>query len=331
MNHRGTLEQLNKARRLAETGKLAEVVQYLSAQAEKQVLGSQTLALIYGTAHARLGRHAEGERWVDIALDLSRERGDRTIEVRALNVRGAIALEGGRIDDAANSFVSALAEAGQEGDHATIGRCSTNLGIIANMRGQYDRAVGYYTMALTAFQQASLPWGIAATHHNLGITYRDKREFERGLELADRAMEEAAAVGDLALEAQTLAGHAEIRALSGDAKVGRREIERALAIHSELGDEPGQAEDLRILAATQAAMGETADAETTLRDVIERAGAHGRPLLEASACRDLSFVLRGSGRRGEARGMANTARSLFDQLGCVAEIKRLDQLLALLN
>src|SRR3970040_1669855 len=62
--------------------------------------GSPTLALLYGTAQARLGQLAEGDRWVTVALQRARERGDRAIEVRALNVRGAIALESGRLDDA---------------------------------------------------------------------------------------------------------------------------------------------------------------------------------------------------------------------------------------
>lgn len=319
------------ARRLMETGRFAETIEQLGAWGEGRLAGSPTLALIFGTAQARLGRHAEGARWVDTALNLSRERGDRAVEVRALNVRGAIALEGGRIDDAANHFMHALAEAHQESDHSTIGRCCTNLGIIANMRGHYDRAIGSYSLALTAFQQASLPWGVVVTHHNLGITYRDKRELEQALEMASRAMAEAADVGDVALAAQTLAGHAEIRVLAGDGEIGRREIERALETHVGLGDVVGQTEDRRILALAMAALGETEEAEATLRDVIAQANEHKRPLLVATARRDLVVVLFRSGRSGEANDLARTTRAQFSELGCVAEMLKLDGLLHLGN
>lgn len=330
MTPRETLEQLGTARRLAEAGKHRELVRYLGDGDEQQLRESQTLALLYGTSLARLGRHDLGALWVEAALELARERGDRAVEIRALNVRGAIELESGRIEQAARHFKDALAEADREGDNGVVGRCSTNLGIINNMRGQHERAIASYTMALTAFQKASLPWGIVVAYHNLGITYRDTEEFGKGLEMADRAMHEAARVGNVALEAQTLAGHAEIRVLSGDAQVGRREIERALDAHARLGDAVGEAEDRRILAAALVAMGDAALAETTLRTVVEWGTEHGRPLLVATARRDLAHVLFNSGELEVAREAACTARSEFHQLGCAAEIRKIDKLLALI-
>ncbi len=331
MTPRETRDQLGIARRLAETGKHRELVQYLDDGDEQQLRESQTLALLYGTSLARLGHLDQGAAWVEVALELARERGDRAVEIRALNVRGAIELDSGRIERAASHFKEALAEADREGDNGTVGRCSTNLGIINNMRGQRDQAVASYTMALTAFQKASLPWGMVVAYHNLGITYRDKEEFGKALEMADRAMQEATHVGNVALEAQTLAGHAEIRVLSGDPQVGRREIERALGTHAQLGDVVGEAEDERILAGALVALGDAALAETTLRTVVERGTEHGRPLLVATARRDLAHILFNSGRSEAAREAAYTARSEFHQLGCVAETDAIDNLLALIG
>src|SRR2546430_11869182 len=56
---------------------------------------------------------------------------DRALEVRALNVCGAIALERGGLTDATFFFTRAQEEATQDNDMATVGRCANNLGIIA--------------------------------------------------------------------------------------------------------------------------------------------------------------------------------------------------------
>jgi tetratricopeptide (TPR) repeat protein len=319
MEPRESLSILREARKLAETGRHTDVVAYLSAQPSETLHRSPTLAL--------QGARADGERWVAIALDLAREQGDRTIEAWASNASGVIALEAGRIADAADHFMRGLVSAKREDDHATVGRCSNNLGIISNLRGNYGRAAGSYTMALAAFQQAQMHRGIAETLNNLAISYRDQGDLVNALKTADRAVEEAEKVGDPALAAHTRGGRAEIRLLSGDAQFAHKEIERALETRRKLGDVVQEAEDLRVLAGTLAAMEQTAEAERMLCDVIERAEEHGRPLLAAQAERDLAWLLHRLGRPSESTEVARKARVRFNELRADAEAEKLDELL----
>src|SRR5882762_5047126 len=65
---------VDKARQLAEAGQHAEVVAYLGARKGTELADSPSLALLYGTAQARLGRHDEGLRWVELAQDQARKR-----------------------------------------------------------------------------------------------------------------------------------------------------------------------------------------------------------------------------------------------------------------
>src|SRR2546428_706497 len=58
---------VDKARQLAAAGHHAEVIEYLGAQERSELADSPTLALLYGTAQARLGRNDEGLRWLDRA------------------------------------------------------------------------------------------------------------------------------------------------------------------------------------------------------------------------------------------------------------------------
>ena len=325
-----SLTDLKIVEQMAAGGRHAEVVAFVDGRrsAVEALEESPTLALHYGMALARLGRLAESDQWVALALRRSRERGDRAIELRALNVQGAIALEGGRLDDASEHFRQALDEAAKLGDHATMGRCANNLGIIASVRGDHAAAVGSYTMAQAAFQRAGYRRGIVDTHHNLAIAHREQGQLDLALAEAGRAVEVAHDVGDPGLVAQSLAGRAEIRATMGDAAMARREAETALATHRELGDVVGESQDLRVLAVARASDGETTEPVQLLRQVIERARSHARPLLAATAERDLARVLERAGMREEAIQSAAVARDEFAELGAVGERQKLEQWLA---
>src|SRR5882757_9041849 len=179
----------NTAGQLAAAGHHAEVVKYLGARPASELESTPGLALLYGTAQGRLGRHDEGLRWLDMAVDQARKDGTREVEGRALNARGAMALVSGRM-------IASL-----DGDLATVGRCSNNLGIINQLRGRYAEALGSWEIAVAAFDKAGVRQGVAECSHNLANTYREQGTLDSALAAADRAVAEANASGDRTLAA----------------------------------------------------------------------------------------------------------------------------------
>lgn len=326
-----SLQRLSRARQLADSGQYRALAALVESLPPQEVEQSPTLALLLAIAHSRLGSPEPARRWAVQALIGARERGDRAIEARALNVCGAIELAAGEVGRAEEFFTRALAEADRLGDHATVGRCANNLGIIANLRGEHEVAVGWHTMAIAAFERAGLHKGTAEALHNLAHCYKDQRDWESALRAADRAVEEARLAGDRALVAAARAGYADIARLAGFVVAARREVESALALHRELGDALGEAEDLRVLAGTLAALGQPLEAERLYRDVIGRAEQGADPLLAAHAERDLALLLAGTDRQAEAEDLARRARVRFARLGAGAEIRRLDEALAKLK
>ena len=314
---------VDKARQLAAAGHHAEVVEYLGARPGSELADSPNLALLYGTAYARLGRHDEGQRWLDLALDQARKQDEQAVERHALNARGALALVSGRIDEAADYFTQALMAASRDGDPATTGRCSNNLGIISNLRGRHAEAIGSWEIAAAAFDRAGLRPGVAECHHNLGIAYRQQGALDRALAQADSAVAHAEAAGDRTLWALTLRGRVEIHVVRGELEAAQRELDRVREIRSRLLDTIGEAEDLRVVASLLVAKDQMAAAERALREVIARAEPHGRPQLLAEATRDLSGVLRRTGRNTEAHAAARTAKATFTRLGAEGEIRDL--------
>ena len=314
---------IEKARQLAAAGHHAEVVEYLGACADSELADSPSLALLYGTAHARLGRQDEGLRWLDMALDQARKRDEQAVERHALNARGAAALVSGRIDEAADSFTQGLMAASRDGDLATTGRCSNNLGIISNLRGRHAEAIGSWEIALAAFERAGLQQGVAECHHNLGITYREQGALDRALAEADRAVAQAEASGDRTLWALTLRGRAEIRVVRGELGAARHELDQVRELRGYVPNSISDAEDLRVAALVRAAEGDVSAAERALREVIQRAEMHRRPQLQAEATRDLAVVLNRTGRHAEAQAAARAAKAVFAQLGAEREIRNL--------
>src|SRR6266567_1383287 len=323
---RGSLAPLHVAQELADAGRYGELLTYLSARSQEELEQSPMLRLFCGIAHSRLGRLDLGQQWAMVAQLRARMLGDRTLEVRALNVSGAVALERGGIDEASYFFTRAQEQAMQDNDMATVGRCANNLGIIANMQGDYARAVGAYTRAIAAYEQAGFHRGIAESRHNLGITYREQGRLDHALEAADAAVRDAEWLNDRGFKAQALAGRAEIRLAQGEPELAIREAQEALTIHRERNDGVLETEDLRILAVALGLAGRMRDAEEMLRAVIARATKHDRSLLVASAQRDLASLLHRIGDRPAATVMAQAARVTFDRLGATAEIAKLDAL-----
>ena len=107
-----------KARALAAAGHHAAVVEFLASRDQSE-LEDPTLALLYGIAQARLGRHQQGLQWIDKALAAARTHGDHSVERHALNARGAIALVSGNLTEAADFCTQALMAASRDGE---IGR-----------------------------------------------------------------------------------------------------------------------------------------------------------------------------------------------------------------
>jgi tetratricopeptide (TPR) repeat protein len=324
---RGSLAPLHVAQQFADAGRYAELLTYLEQRSRDELEESAMLTLLLGIAHSRLGRLEVGQQWAMVAQLRARSLKDRMMEVRALNVCGAIALERGGIDEATYFFTRAQEEATDDNDMATVGRCANNLGIIANMQGDYKRAVIAYTRAIAAYEQAHFGRGVAESRHNLGIVCRAQGRLDRALEIATVAIEEAQRLGDAQLTAQAVAGLAEIHVARGETELAMSTAERAIAAHRELKDPVRETEDLRIMAGALALAGRNEQAETMLRDVIDRATQHGRPLLLAMAERDLAHSLIKSGDAAAGKAAAQRARSTFQRLSARAEIDKLDDLL----
>src|SRR2546423_13836516 len=64
---------IDKARELAAAGHHAAVVEFLGSRERTELGESPTLALLYGIAQARPGRHEQGRQWLELAAARARQ------------------------------------------------------------------------------------------------------------------------------------------------------------------------------------------------------------------------------------------------------------------
>lgn len=327
MSMQTSLERLSVAERLHDAGQHARLIEYLRSEPVDEITRSPTLALLFGISYARLGHYGPAEALAAGALDRARAAADARIEARALNALGAIAFQCGRIPEAESRFAEGMDAAHELHDPLAIGRCANNLGVIANLHGDFPRAMASFTRALAAFEQARTIRGVAETLNNMAISFRDQRDYARAVDCGERAIAAAGDCGDRGLFAHALAGRAETRLRSGDARVARREAEAAVSIHRELTDVVGESEAQRIVALTLIENGDFAGGESGLQAVAAVASQHGRLLLVAAARRDLANLYYELRRWEEMREVARSAREFFAGLGATREVENLDELL----
>jgi tetratricopeptide (TPR) repeat protein len=315
MSDAALLEQLDE---LAAAGRYADVRDRVRGLPAAVVEARTRLALHASEAEGRLGDVVAAARWADIALRLARARGEQYAELRARNFHGAIALARGAVDEAERHFSDGVALARLLGDHATEARCLNNLGILANIRGDPEAALGRYRLAIVAYQQVGLARGVAETQHNMGISLRDQRAFRRALEAAEEAVRLARAAGDERLAALAAVGRAELHLLLGDAAFAGAELDRAATTYERLGFPAGLPEVWRVQAAVERARGDTAAALRLLREAARAAEQQASVDVLADIERDLGSALAHTGDAAGARAARERASALYRRLGAAA-------------
>src|SRR5438046_9557521 len=277
---------LAKARALAAAGHHAAVVEFLGARDQSE-LADPTLALLYGIAQTRLGRHEQGLQWGEQALANAGALVEHGVERHALNGRGAIALFSGDLTEAADFCTQALMAASRDGDHAPTGRASNNLGIISHLRGRHAEAISSWEIATAAHHRAGMQAGVADCMHNLANAYREQGALDKALATADQAVAAAEASHDETLYALTLRGRAEVRAVRSEPELAHRELDRIRVIRGQMPDPVAEAEDLRIVALVLAADTHLPRAEKALREDVGGAALHARLLAVGAPTRRL--------------------------------------------
>ncbi|MFQ5679093.1 MAG: tetratricopeptide repeat protein [Gemmatimonadota bacterium] len=332
----------SQAEQLATGGEWTALYGLLREEAPESLATDSALAYRFGEALYHTGRMEELASFAEVYERRSRESADPLGTQHALNLAGIAAFELGRIITAQEKFDALMELAEAEGDEEMLARAANNLGAIANLRGRRHEALAYYHLAIPLYQKLGQARGLAQTHHNLGLSYRDLRRLEDAVTSYIQAAALAEGLRYRPLVAMATVGRAEAELLRGDAELAGELAARGLAAARAVPDPVSEAEGLRVQGLAKAeggglsAVGEPAtrsegeqrESGEGLRAAMEDLAAAlrlarrvGHTLIEAEALRDLGRVAGRLGQTKEARRRLEQAAAGFESLGAIAEAR----------
>lgn len=285
----------------------------------EEMFAEPELGFHYADACHRIGEAAKAREIAESLESRVLRLGDRGLFLALLNVIGIAHFGSGEIASAESRFGLLLEYAVAWGNDEFAARAANNLGIIANVRGRSDEALTYFQRALASYARVGNPRGLAQTHHNLGIAYRDLGHRPDAEAHLRQALDLAGTAGSEDVVALVEAEMANLKLLDGDPPLARYLAGRARGRFERVSDPLGAAEAERILALADHASGHVDEALDRLEQVLAIARAHDDPLLQAEVQRDRGRILADRGEGDAALEAHLDAARNFDRIGALAD------------
>jgi tetratricopeptide (TPR) repeat protein len=246
------------------------------------------------------------------------QSGAQDLAADASNALAGFALERGDLSGASELYRSALSMANQ--DPALAGKIEQNLGIIANIRGNWEEALDHYQRSREAYASVSDQRGCAIAHHNLGMIHARRKEWEEADRHYRRCCGLAEAAGDRHLGGLAAMNRAEVRLAIDDYEGARAGAEQALRIFNEIEARRDKAGAHRLLGMVFRQRRQMALAESHLRSALEIAASTDCPLTEADAAKELARLYQAQRRLDAALNLLERARAVYQRLEAVADL-----------
>jgi ATP/maltotriose-dependent transcriptional regulator MalT len=191
------------------------------------------------------------------SLGLRRELDDRRGTALALNNLGVVAQLRGEYDRAVALLEESLALFRTLGDERGVALSLLTLGSMAQWQGEHARATGYYEESLALFQALGDTRGIAAALSSLGTLASSQGDFAAADELYAECAPLFRELGDTRDIAACLSNQAGIARDRGDLGRSTAFAQESLALFHELGDHRGIAVCLELIGSAIAVQGQT--------------------------------------------------------------------------
>jgi len=264
-----------------------------------------------GECHWRLGDFTQARDYLDQALLLKRELGDRLQQGKTLNVLGLLEWDLGNFEQAIERFEAASAIGEELGNRKLEGATLNNLSMVYDELGDYQRSLGQYQQVLEIYASTDFPRGKGDTlgniggvhlllghyskaveyyrqalqiseqlesvsamsqdHGNLGLSYTGLGQIDTALKHFDLALNLAEESGMRQEQGIWLRGKANAQIKAGRYDLGLQSHRAALEIFSDVGAQPLLLEALHDLGQLYLTLGDPSSAEQYFQRALELA------------------------------------------------------------
>lgn len=314
MDLRDIEERLERARERAKANRWQDVLLSLAHAGPEIEQFPEALDLL-SEAQARQGQHRESRDSAQRALALYRASGDRTGMWRMQNNLGSAAFYLGDFATAEaewNGALQLLTDL-QEPDKSCM--IWNNLGLVNTVLERFDESIRCYDQALEISRGCGNLRIQTTAMQNLGILYRDRKEWDRAEQcFVETARLAQAADYPLAL-ALAITERAHIIRMKGNRAQAEQMARMAMLRFDTLSHSAGLAEVYRLLGALTRERGAWQESEEYLKKADTQNSLVDNPLMAAEIQQELGLMLRDSGRLEEAAQVLTAAADSFEALG----------------
>jgi predicted ATPase/DNA-binding SARP family transcriptional activator len=179
---------------------------------------------------------SEGRRWLAQTLTPTATRVAPDLQIKVLNIAGALARRQGDYASAQAAIETSLALARAAGDYIGIAWSLHLHALIANDMCDYTQAIALSEQSLTLYRQVADSWGIAASLLNLGNALREQGAFEAARVCYDECLTVWQQAGDKRGIAFVLHHQGMMAQLQGDDDRASALLGKSLLLFRELGE-----------------------------------------------------------------------------------------------
>ena len=250
----------------------------------------------------------------EAALSIAETMGDEACAAHAVNMIAGVCWRRGAPDEAEKLYLRGLELGTRGGDRTLVAMIEQNLGIIANMQGDFQGALRRYTASLDGYRTLGLTSYIAPLLNNLGMLHTHRGRWR----LAGRAYAEALAAcartGDVSTRIMIEVNRTELHIAQRDWATARTACDSAHALMRQSGDTRGLGETHKqygVIAREQQRFEEASD---HLRDAMRIAVQTQDHLLTAETAREFAELFWRMRRNSESLRWLTHAHRLFAEL-----------------
>ena len=262
---------------------------------------------------------------LQVAQAVAEACGNASEMAHAVNAMGATHWQSGRLEEAQRLIEEAGRMARMAGDERLAAMVAQNLGVLASMHGEMERALAHYLDSLNLYRRLALHDEAARLLNNIGLLHAKDRRWKEAVSSYAEAYDLAQSCGDTLTRLMVEVNRVALLTEQGDYTSARAGCDRILL-------EAGALEETRILAETHKHLGVIAretqqlwEAERHLRIAYDRATARGDLLLAAETAREQAELFLELGRNRETLQALSLSHRLFSQLQAqqdLADIRR---------
>src|SRR5439155_5155927 len=192
------------------------------------------------------GHLSEGMAFLDAVVAASRDASESLLPARAaaLNGAGVLAHVRGEYDRAAVLLADSLEVSRAVGLTSGMASALHNLGALAREQSDWPRALAAYEQSLALEREMGNAWGIATSLTNLGALAGDQGDTSRAAALLQESLAIVREIGDARGIASALHNLAAVARETGEWQPAARLHEESLALWRTLGDRWGIAASL---------------------------------------------------------------------------------------